>query len=109
VKQVSYKKFREEVAKSGTLVLSWQDCDKGWMVTYENRSSEKSTWIRTCLYKDTKEEECYKCFVEDTSSVEELKETLEWVNDKWNWEKMKPYWELYDDVSDYYQVLLQEN
>ncbi len=89
MKQISYIKFREEVEKSGNLVLSWQleDCDKDWMVIYENRSCEKSTWIRTCLFSDTKEEEGYKCFVEDISSVEELKETLEWVNDKWNREK----------------------
>ena len=107
MEKISYQQFQEEVEKSGTLVLSWQDCDKNWMVVYEIERNGKTNWIRTCLSTDEKDIGGYRCFVENISTLEELKETLEWINDKWNWEKMKPYWELYSDEKDYFDLLIE--
>ena len=95
MEQVSFKQLQE---KKSTLVMCWKDCHGESMGIYEIESDEKITWIRTCFFSDEMESGGYKCFVEDILTFEQLKETLEWINDKWNWELGKPYWEMMDVI-----------
>ena len=62
------------------------------MSIYEREKS----WIRMCLVKDEKEEGGYRCFEEEILTFDELKDAIEFINDKWNWELRKPYWEMLD-------------